>query len=34
LERYGALASQLGPEPLHLALYFPLLGVFREIAAG
>jgi ATP-dependent exoDNAse (exonuclease V) beta subunit len=31
LERYAALAAQLGPEPLRLALYFPLLGMFREI---
>ena len=31
LERYAALAAQLGPEPVRLALYFPLLGMFREI---
>jgi ATP-dependent exoDNAse (exonuclease V) beta subunit len=32
LQRYAALARALGPEPVHLALYFPLLGVWREIA--
>ncbi len=39
LERYRAqltthsqLAGALGPEPVHAALYFPLLGVFRELA--
>jgi ATP-dependent exoDNAse (exonuclease V) beta subunit len=32
LRRYAALAAQLGPEPVHVALYFPLLGVFRELA--
>jgi ATP-dependent helicase/nuclease subunit A len=31
LLRYAALARQLGREPVRLALYFPLLGVFREI---
>ena len=31
LLRYAALAGQLGGEPVRLALYFPLLGVFREI---
>jgi ATP-dependent exoDNAse (exonuclease V) beta subunit len=31
LQRYGALAAQLGHEPVRLALYFPLLGVFREL---
>jgi ATP-dependent helicase/nuclease subunit A len=31
LQRYGALAAQLGGEPVRLALYFPLLGVFREL---
>jgi ATP-dependent exoDNAse (exonuclease V) beta subunit len=31
LQRYAALASQLGAQPLRLALYFPLLGVFREL---
>jgi ATP-dependent helicase/nuclease subunit A len=32
LQRYAALASRLGPEPVRVALYFPLLGVFRELA--
>jgi ATP-dependent helicase/nuclease subunit A len=31
LLRYAALARQLGGEPVRLALYFPLLGVFREL---
>ncbi len=31
LQRYAALASGLGGEPVHAALYFPLLGVFREL---
>jgi hypothetical protein len=31
LQRYGALAAQLGREPVRLALYFPLLGIFREL---
>jgi ATP-dependent exoDNAse (exonuclease V) beta subunit len=30
LETYAALARALGPEPVRTALYFPLLGVFRE----
>jgi ATP-dependent helicase/nuclease subunit A len=30
LEKYAALARALGPEPVRAALYFPLLGVFRE----
>jgi ATP-dependent helicase/nuclease subunit A len=34
LQRYAALAARLGGEPLHLALYFPLLGVFRELEAA
>jgi ATP-dependent helicase/nuclease subunit A len=34
LLRYAALAARLGGEPLHLALYFPLLGVFRVLEAG
>jgi len=32
LRRYAALAAELGPEPVRVALYFPLLGVFRELA--
>jgi ATP-dependent exoDNAse (exonuclease V) beta subunit len=31
LEKYAALARALGPEPVRAALYFPLLGVFREV---
>jgi ATP-dependent exoDNAse (exonuclease V) beta subunit len=34
LRRYAALARALGPEPLRLALYFPLLGAFRELEAN
>ncbi|MGB6488697.1 MAG: PD-(D/E)XK nuclease family protein, partial [Steroidobacteraceae bacterium] len=30
LETYAALARSLGPEPVRSALYFPLLGAFRE----
>jgi ATP-dependent exoDNAse (exonuclease V) beta subunit len=33
LLRYAALARQLGGEAVRLALYFPLLGVFRELDA-
>jgi ATP-dependent exoDNAse (exonuclease V) beta subunit len=33
LLRYAALARGLGPEPVYLALYFPLLGAWRELAA-
>jgi ATP-dependent helicase/nuclease subunit A len=32
LQRYAALAASLGAEPVRCALYFPLLGVFREVA--
>jgi len=31
LLRYAALAHALGPEPVRLALYFPLLGEWREV---
>jgi ATP-dependent exoDNAse (exonuclease V) beta subunit len=31
LQRYAALAAGLGPEPVRAALYFPLLGEFREV---
>jgi ATP-dependent helicase/nuclease subunit A len=31
LEKYAALARALGPQPVRAALYFPLLGVFREL---
>lgn len=33
LERYGRLARHLGPEPVRLGLYFPLMGAWREWAA-
>jgi ATP-dependent exoDNAse (exonuclease V) beta subunit len=31
LETYVALAQGLGPQPVRAGLYFPLLGVFREL---
>jgi ATP-dependent helicase/nuclease subunit A len=31
LESYAALARALGPQPVRAALYFPLLGAFREL---
>jgi ATP-dependent exoDNAse (exonuclease V) beta subunit len=31
LQRYAALAAQFGKEPVRVALYFPLLGVFNEL---
>jgi ATP-dependent exoDNAse (exonuclease V) beta subunit len=33
LLRYAAIAAELWPEPIRLALYFPLLGEFRELPA-
>jgi ATP-dependent exoDNAse (exonuclease V) beta subunit len=32
LERYAALARRLGPQPVRVALYFPLMGAWREWA--
>jgi ATP-dependent exoDNAse (exonuclease V) beta subunit len=32
LERYGRLARRLGPEPVRLGLYFPLMRAWREWA--
>jgi ATP-dependent exoDNAse (exonuclease V) beta subunit len=32
LSTYVALAQQLGPQPVRAALYFPLLGAFRELS--
>jgi hypothetical protein len=34
LEKYVALASGLGPEPVRAALYFPRLALFREFRVG
>ncbi len=34
LERYASLVGRLGPQPLRLGLYFPLLGAWREWPAG
>jgi ATP-dependent exoDNAse (exonuclease V) beta subunit len=34
MQRYRALAEQLGSEPVRVALYFPLLGVFRELESA
>ena len=31
LEGYLGLAAALGPQPVRAALYFPLLGAFREL---
>lgn len=31
LQRYAALAAHLSAEPVRVALYFPLLGTFREV---
>ena len=30
LERYAALARRLGPEPVRVGLYFPLIGAWRD----
>jgi ATP-dependent helicase/nuclease subunit A len=32
LQRYAALARLMGPEPVRLGLYFPLMGAWREWA--
>ena len=32
LEGYAALTAELGPEPVRAGLYFPLLGVLRELS--
>jgi ATP-dependent exoDNAse (exonuclease V) beta subunit len=34
LERYATLMRRLGPEPVRLGLYFPLLATWREWQAG
>jgi ATP-dependent helicase/nuclease subunit A len=34
LERYAALARRLGPEPVRLGLYFPLMAGWREWSPG
>jgi hypothetical protein len=34
LRLYARLAARLGPEPVRTALYFPWLGVLRELPAG
>ena len=33
LERYALLAQRLGPEPVRVGLYFPLMGAWREWTA-
>jgi len=33
LQRYALLAQKLGPEPVRLGLYFPLMRAWREWAA-
>jgi ATP-dependent exoDNAse (exonuclease V) beta subunit len=33
LQRYATLAKRLGPEPVRLGLYFPLMAAWREWAA-
>ena len=34
LERYARLASRLGPQPVRVGLYFPLMRAWREWAPG
>jgi ATP-dependent helicase/nuclease subunit A len=34
LERYGRLARRLGPQPIRLGLYFPLMRAWREWEPG
>jgi ATP-dependent helicase/nuclease subunit A len=34
LHRYAILAKKLGPEPIRLGLYFPLMRAWREWAAS
>jgi len=34
LQRYAVLAQRLGPEPVRLGLYFPLMRAWREWAAA
>ena len=34
LERYATLMRKLGPEPVRLGLYFPLLAAWREWSSG
>ncbi len=34
MARYATLARRLGPEPVRLALYFPLMRAWREWSAG
>lgn len=31
MQRYARLAAQIGQTPVRVALYFPLLGIFREL---
>jgi ATP-dependent helicase/nuclease subunit A len=31
LQRYAQLAGRLGPEPVHIGLYFPLMRAWREV---
>jgi hypothetical protein len=30
MQRYARLAARMGPEPVRLALYFPLMRAWRE----